>query len=83
MLHPTSFLVGPSFRSRSARPRQKVAPPPEASHPLPEFAPEDSPDFRADLVARIRRQIAEGTYGTQEQWEIALDRLMRYLDEAG
>jgi hypothetical protein len=50
---------------------------------LPEFAPEDSPDFRADLVARIRRQIAEGTYGTQEQWEIALDRLMRYLDEAG
>jgi hypothetical protein len=50
---------------------------------LPEFASDDDADFRADLVARVRKQIAEGTYGTQEQWEIALDRLMRYLDEAG
>ena len=25
----------------------------------------------------------ERLYGTEEQWEIALDRLIRYLDEMG
>ncbi len=38
--------------------------------------------FRADLVARIRRQIAEGTYGTEEQLEIALGRLFKQLEES-
>ena len=46
-----------------------------------EISRDDDPDFRADLVARIRREIAEGTYGTEEQLEIALDRLLERLEK--
>lgn len=38
------------------------------------------PDIRADLVARIRAEIAAGTYETEEKLKIAIDRL---LDELG
>jgi hypothetical protein len=34
---------------------------------------------RADLVARVKRQIADGTYDTPERWEAALDKLARTL----
>jgi hypothetical protein len=37
----------------------------------------EEPEVRRDLVARIRREIATGTYETPEKWEIALDRLLR------
>lgn len=43
--------------------------------------PSADPNFRADLVERIRREIAEGTYETPEKWEIALDRLLKRLEE--
>ena len=39
------------------------------------------PDIRADLVARVRREIAEGTYETPEKWEQALDRLVNRLED--
>jgi hypothetical protein len=42
-------------------------------------ADEPEVDFRADLVARIRREIAEGTYDTPEKWEAALERLLERL----
>ena len=32
-------------------------------------------EIRHDLVARVRRQIAAGTYETPEKWQEALDRL--------
>ena len=35
--------------------------------------------FRADLVARIRREIAAGTYDTEEKFEAALDRMLDRL----
>ncbi len=35
--------------------------------------------FRHDLVARLRRQIADGIYETPEKWEAALDRLAEEL----
>lgn len=38
------------------------------------------PDIRADLVAKIRAEIAAGTYETEEKLKIAIDRL---LDEIG
>jgi hypothetical protein len=41
---------------------------------------QDDISFRADLVARIRREIAEGTYDTEEKFEIALDRLLDRLE---
>ena len=39
----------------------------------------ETEDFRHDLVARIRRQIADGVYETPEKWEAALDRLAEEL----
>jgi hypothetical protein len=40
----------------------------------------DDPSFRADLVERVRREIAAGTYDTPEKWEQALDRLFLRLE---
>lgn len=37
--------------------------------------------IRTELVERIRREIAEGTYDTPERWEAALDRLFEHLEE--
>ena len=34
---------------------------------------------RTELVARVRRQIANGTYDTPARWEAALDKLARTL----
>jgi hypothetical protein len=36
--------------------------------------------YRADLVARVRKEIAAGTYDTPEKWEIALARLLQQLE---
>ena len=35
--------------------------------------------IRAHLVARIRAEIAAGTYDTPEKWDKALDKLSRQL----
>jgi negative regulator of flagellin synthesis FlgM len=40
----------------------------------------DVPEIRQGMVDRIRGQIADGTYETQDKLDIALDRL---LDEIG
>ena len=37
------------------------------------------PDIRADKVADIRAQIANGTYETSEKMSIALDRMLDEL----
>jgi hypothetical protein len=37
--------------------------------------------MRLDLIARVRREIAEGSYDTPEKWEAALDRLLERLDQ--
>lgn len=36
--------------------------------------------IRTELVERVRREIAEGTYETPEKWAAALERLLRRLD---
>jgi hypothetical protein len=41
---------------------------------------EQLPEFRADLVERVRREIAEGRYETPEKWEFAFNRLLQVLD---
>ncbi len=45
-------------------------------------SPEAAEDFRPDLVERVRREIAAGTYDTPEKWETALDRLLDRLEQA-
>ena len=37
--------------------------------------------FRTELVERVRKEIAAGTYDTPEKWEAALDRLLDRLAE--
>jgi hypothetical protein len=44
-----------------------------------ESRPPERP-IRADLVERLRREIAEGTYETPEKWEAALQRLLEQLE---
>lgn len=41
---------------------------------------EQDASFRADVVARVRRDIAAGAYETPEKWEAALDKLQRRLE---
>lgn len=40
---------------------------------------EKEPMIRRDLVERIRREIAAGSYDTPQRWEAALDRLLERL----
>lgn len=47
---------------------------PHEHGPAPEMA------IRTDLVERVRREIAAGTYETPAKWEIALDRLLQCLE---
>lgn len=42
--------------------------------------PNENDEIRDDLVQRIRREIADGTYDTDERWEKALDRLADSLE---
>lgn len=39
-----------------------------------------SDGLRLDLIARVRREIAAGTYDTPDKMEIALERLLQRLD---
>lgn len=41
----------------------------------------NSEGIRVELVARIRRAIADGHYETPEKWEAALDRLFQRLNQ--
>jgi hypothetical protein len=43
--------------------------------------PPRDPDVRADLVERLRREIAAGTYETPEKWAIALERMLQRLED--
>jgi Anti-sigma-28 factor, FlgM len=36
----------------------------------------DARPIRTELVERVRKEIAQGTYDTQERWEAALDCLL-------
>jgi hypothetical protein len=38
-------------------------------------------DIRTDLVERVRREIAAGTYDTPEKWDAALERLWDRLQQ--
>ncbi|MCI0463129.1 MAG: hypothetical protein L0Z62_39790 [Gemmataceae bacterium] len=74
--HKATCLEGPITADRPwwRQPEAPGSPPPvEGGESL----------FRAGLVDEIRREIAAGTYETPEKWEIALDRLLRRLEDTG
>jgi len=45
-----------------------------------EDTPPAGPAVRTDLVERVRREIAAGTYDTPEKFDIALERLLDRLE---
>jgi hypothetical protein len=64
----------------------KSAPPPVPfDHTFRRSGPPSEPTgpdgIRHELVARVRRQIAEGTYDTEEKWRLAEEALLRRLDD--
>jgi hypothetical protein len=61
----------------SSSPHKHAPPPKDAGKNAPS---KDAP-IRKELVERVRREIAEGTYDTPEKWDAALDRLFKRLEE--
>jgi hypothetical protein len=88
--HQASCLRGPISRSRKrwSSAADSCDPPGSerlAGVPAPASSSNDvpsltDPDIRRDLVERVRRQIAEGTYDTPEKWQAALDKLLNELE---
>ena len=84
--HGPSCLPGPVSRVRGwwTQPDAGPAPPgdPRATAmDNPNDCPPDGRPIRTELVERVRREIAAGTYDTPEKWAIALERLLRRLEE--
>ena len=60
--------------------------PPDEGPPLEQPSgkkPRNARPIRMDLVKRVRKEIADGTYDTDEKWEAALDRLLERLEREG
>jgi hypothetical protein len=79
--HGPSCLEGPVSRAR----RWWLDPAPEECAPeTPSsqdlLVKDPTQGIRLGLVARVRREIAAGTYDTPEKWEAALDRHARQLE---
>lgn len=66
--HVSSCLEGPINKSRDRW--------------LAEAAVSAENEVRTDLVERVRREIASGSYDTPEKWELTLDRLLDRLEQA-
>ena len=77
--HGPSCLDGPVSRTHD----WWSTPTPDHPEPAqdPSRAPADDPEIRRHLVEQIRREIALGTYETPERWDVALDRLLRHLEQ--
>jgi hypothetical protein len=83
--HGPSVLQGPVSQQRPWWAGNESAlacdepPVPEPSDHTGAKRPADAP-IRTELVERIRREIANGTYETPDKWEVALDRLLDSLE---
>jgi hypothetical protein len=71
--HASTCLKGPVSRSRAW---WQDCPGPAQGRTRRKAAQEQpAAGVREELVARVRQEIAAGTYETPEKWERALDRL--------
>lgn len=71
-------LQGPHFPARLLRPSRPTPRKGLCQSGAPAEATD--PTIRFELVARVRREIAAGTYDTPEKMEIALARLLERHD---
>lgn len=74
-IHAPSGLAGPRSRRRFSWEHGRHTTP--RRHPAVDG---DAP-IRRELVERVRREIAEGTYDTPEKWALALERFLRCLED--
>ena len=84
-VHGPHGLNGPHFNRNQPAQTGKAAQSPSdqldiSPAALAAIEAQESGEIRADLVARVRNEIAAGTYETPEKLDAALDRL---LDEIG
>jgi hypothetical protein len=85
---PAPCYQGPRTRTRGWWPQAVEACMNHRPVPIGNVHPDEAvpslsdPNIRADLVRRIRSEIAAGTYETPEKWEAALDRLLDLLEGA-
>ena len=84
--HRPSGLQGPVSQARQGSSPGAATPatPPtqratDMDHSGKQPRPRD-PQIRHELVERVRREIAEGTYDTPEKMDIALERLLERLE---
>jgi negative regulator of flagellin synthesis FlgM len=77
--HGSSLLRGPVSRERNCWSLPRDSNPYTLMNDRTE-KPAYEPEVRTDLVQRVRREIAAGTYDTPEKWEAALDRLLDRLE---
>ena len=81
--HGPDELIGPIrgttawWRGMNAEPAQEDEGPPAKMKTKKKRV--DAKPIRTELVARIRKEIAAGTYDTQEKWEAALERMLERL----
>ncbi len=71
--HASTCLRGPVSRSRHS---WNVAPVQVKERKRRTSRKAPAEDIRHDLVARVRQEIAAGTYDTPEKWQAALERLL-------
>jgi len=68
--HKASCLSGPVSKNRRSWTQATDKP----------RTPRDPSTIRAELVERVRREIAAGTYDTPDKFEAALERLLNRLE---
>jgi hypothetical protein len=66
--HDASCLSGPVSKSRRSWKQNHANP------------PRDESRVRTELVERVRREIADGSYDTPEKLAIALERMLNRLE---
>lgn len=77
--HGPSCLSGPVSRDRDWPAGDKEAAEMSTAAHHPDSQAKERP-IRTELVERVRREIADGTYDTPEKWDIALERLFQRLE---
>jgi hypothetical protein len=81
--HASTCLKGPKSRSRAWWKDEPGEETDRAGSTVVEEVARDRRrgGMRLDLIARVRQEIAAGTYDTAEKWEAALERLLERLDQ--
>jgi len=79
--HGPGCLPGPISRGRSCWKSPSSSAPGQGSSPSGGARPPEGAPIRRELVERVRKEIEAGVYDTPEKFDIALERLLRRLED--